>query len=261
MSKKYSVAIIDEHPLLAEGVRQVLRSVDNFDIVGSGSSIEDAVSITQEKQPNLLILGVNFPGGGLETARRVRSVSPETMIVFLTSSENDEHVAEALRDGAKGYILKGIEKSEFVKIIGDIAVGRFYVNPALAARMLGRARHPDSGGKMPSGLEDLTQREREIITHVARGMTNKEVAVVLRLGEKTVKHHMTSIMQKLHVRNRLEAVLLLREKLGPAVTVGTPAEAGVARPTAAVGPAVKTPRNPIATLWRAAGGDIGRRRG
>ncbi len=257
MNQKYSVAIIDEHPLLAEGVIQVLRSAGQFEIVGSGSNAEDAVAIARNKKPDMMIFEISIPGGGLEAARRVSAASPETKVVFLTSTENDDNVATALRDGAKGYILKGIEKGEFIRIIADIGGGRFYVNPGVAARMLGRNRDRNRGPHVPSGLDDLTHRELEIITFVAHGKTNREVATALRLGEKTVKHHMTSIMQKLQVRNRLEAVLMLKDKLSPATAGESPA-LSITRPAATINTGMG--RNNVKELWRVASGDGSRRR-
>lgn len=226
------IAVVDEHPLFAEGVLNVLKNSGRFEVVAIGASADQAVAIAREKRPDLMIVEINLPGGGLEAARRVTTESPSTKIVFLTSSETDEHVSTALRDGARGYVLKGIDKSEFVKIIAEIESGRFYVNPTIAARMLGRTRAP-AAGVTDGVLSELTVREREIITHVAQGMTNKEVASSLRLGEKTVKHHMTSIMQKLQVRNRLEAVLLVKEKLGGGVAPApSAASAPLRRPIA-----------------------------
>lgn len=258
MRQQVSFAVVDEHPLLAEGVVQVLRQVGRFELVGVGAGIDDAVRIAREKQPELMILEVTLSGGdgGIAAATQIAEISPLTRTVFLTNSEVDEHVSAALRTGAKGYILKGVEKSEFVRIINDVLGGKVYVNPGLAARLLGRARSGSGTAGGDAITCDLTAREREIISHVALGKTNKEVAAVLSLGEKTVKHHMTSIMQKLQVRNRVEAVLIIKEKFAAIL-----AKSGAAEPA---GPGGATDgaarRETAARLYVAAESGVVRRR-
>jgi two-component system nitrate/nitrite response regulator NarL len=219
-----SIAIVDEHPLFAEGVHQTLRASGAFSVVGVGLTREEAVAIAKEKRPDILILNVTIVGGGLEAARLVQQSAPDTKIVFLTDTERDEDVSTALGDGARGYLLKRIEKAQLISVLKEIARGQVYVDPQLAARMLARARQ---AAALQACQPDLTPRENEILALVAQGMTNKEVAKSLRLGDKTVKHHMTSIMQKLQVRNRVEAVLYFKTIASP-----RPNAMGVQSPTA-----------------------------
>jgi two-component system nitrate/nitrite response regulator NarL len=209
-----TAAIVDAQPLFVEGVAQIVRA-SGMSVIGIGSTGSDATSIAAEKKPDLLILDIKITGCGMEAARQVALLSPQTKIVFLTDSEQDEHVSTVLRDGAKGYILKSVAKRDFTKIICDIASGRAYMDPSLAARLIGRRRR--SSDASSSLIAQLTIREREILECVAGGKTNKEVAGLLRLGEKTIKHHMTNIMQKLEVRNRLEATIVLQREQAASV--------------------------------------------
>ena len=205
-----SVAIIDEQPLFAEGVQQVLRTSGVLSVVGVGHTSAEALAIVAERRPEMLIMDISVGGCGHEAARSVLQMAPETKIVFLTSSEHEEDVSRALGEGARGYLLKGIGKREFVATLGEIANGSVYVDPRLGARMLAHIRR---NAAISSTLPELTPREKGIISLVAQGKTNKEVAGILKLGDKTVKHHMTRIMQKLQVRNRVEAVLFFKTRL------------------------------------------------
>ena len=151
-----------------------------------------------------------MPGGGIEAARRVRAASPATRVAMLTVSESDEDVAGALRAGAIGYVLKGISGAELIGVLSGIARGEAHVSPALAARILGDFQAPP---RRPARgpLDALTRREEDILRRVAKGMSNREVAEALGIQEKTVKHYMTSILEKLEARNRVEATLIARE--------------------------------------------------
>jgi DNA-binding NarL/FixJ family response regulator len=131
---------------------------------------------------------------------------------MLTVSESEEHVSQALAAGAQGYVLKGTSGPELIHTMRAVARGESYVSPSLAARLLTMSRRTPQVSNEDSDRADLTPREEGILDHVALGMTNKEIARRLSISEKTVKHYMTNIMQKLHVRNRVEAVLAFQRK-------------------------------------------------
>ena len=151
-----------------------------------------------------------MPGGGIEAARRIRAVSPATRIAMLTVSESELDVAAALGAGAIGYVLKGVSATELVAILVGVANGEAHVSTALAGRLLRDLERP--GRATPRRpIDELSKREEDILRRVARGMSNREVAEALGLQEKTVKHYMTSILEKLEVRNRVEAALIARE--------------------------------------------------
>jgi two-component system nitrate/nitrite response regulator NarL len=208
---KHRIAVIDDHPLYREGVVLTLSRDAAFEIVGEGGTADQAVRLAEETSPDIMLLDIGLPGGGIEAIARVLRVSPVTKVVMLTGSESEDHVSTALESGARGYVLKGIGAQELVRTIRAIASGETYVTPGLAARLLtqmkSRAATPPQGDQV-----GLTQREEQILQCVANGRTNKEIARELNLSEKTVKHYMTNIMHKLQVRNRVEAALIVRRR-------------------------------------------------
>lgn len=212
MSERIRVVVVDDHPLFREGVAHTLRGANFLELVGEGSTADDAVRIAKAELPNIVLLDVSMPGGGIEAARAIAHACPVVKTMMLTVSESEEHVAQALDAGAQGYLLKGTSGLELIAAMRSVARGNSYVSPRLAGRLLTLSRRQSgNGGAKPTELADLTKREEQILDHVAQGRTNKEIAIQLKIGEKTVKHYMTNIMQKLQVRNRVEAVLALQK--------------------------------------------------
>ncbi len=203
------VAVVDDHPLFREGVVHMLKRVDGIEVVAEGATAADAVRIAHERAPNVMLLDLSIAGGGIEAAQNVACVSPDTQVIMLTVSEDEEHVASALRVGVRGYILKGSNGSELVRVVQAIANGNSYVAPNLAARLLARKKERTD---IEEDLDDLTAREAEVVAFVRRGMSNKEIARAFNCTERTVKHHMTNIMQKLNVRNRVQVALKFQER-------------------------------------------------
>jgi DNA-binding NarL/FixJ family response regulator len=209
MSDKIQVVIVDDHPLFRDGVIQTFRAEPDFEVVGQATSAGEAIRLTKELLPDVVLLDITIPGGGLNAALVIAAMSPVTKIIMLTASEAEEDVLTALKSGARGYILKGVSARELVKAVRDVYAGEAYVTPALAASLLSEMTGGPLGPKpAPSPLDELTEREHQILAQVAAGLSNKEIAQQLFLSEKTVKHYMTNILQKLQVRNRVEAALL-----------------------------------------------------
>jgi two-component system nitrate/nitrite response regulator NarL len=209
MSEPLHVAIVDDHPLFREGVAHILSAQPDIEVVAEGESTADALRIAAESMPDIMLLDVSMPGDGLNAVREIATSYPVISLVMLTVSEEEDVVTAALRAGARAYILKGVAARELVRILRSVAAGEVYVTPSLAASLLFEL----TGGKSdapPSPLEGLTERERQILERVAAGDSNKEIGAQLHLSEKTVKHHMTNILQKLQVRNRVEAALMAR---------------------------------------------------
>jgi DNA-binding NarL/FixJ family response regulator len=211
MGDRLRVAIIDDHPLFREGVVHTLRSTRVLEVVGEGGTADDAVRIAKEQLPDIVLLDVSMPGGGLQAARSIAQVCPVVKTIMLTVSESEQDVTQALEAGVRGYVLKGTSGPELLKTMFAISRGESYITPGLAARLLTQVTRQDAATAAPA-LPELTKREGQILAQVARGLTNKEIARVLSLSEKTVKHHMTNVMQKLQVRNRVEAAMVYRKQ-------------------------------------------------
>jgi len=203
------VAVVDDHPLFREGVIRSLSEIEGFEIVAEGSSKDDAAQIAENLRPDVMLMDISMPGGGLEAIPAVLHIVPSQKIFMLTVSEDGDDVTTALDRGATGYVLKGVGARALADVIRTVASGDRYVAPTLSAKLLS-SRAPAAGSK--SGLvANLTPREREVLELVAAGMSNKHVAIQLDLQEKTVKHHMTQIMTKLGAANRTEAAMVLRD--------------------------------------------------
>ena len=205
--------IADDHPLYREGVARSLAEDPAFAVLGQAPDADGAVELCLRLQPDVVLLDISMPaGGGISALRRIMAMAAPPKVAMLTVSEADDDVMQALKAGAVGYILKGVGSRELVSVVKDVAAGRSYVSPALAARILNAMRAGAAEAATRSPLDDLSKREEDILKLVAQGKSNKEVGRLLDLQEKTVKHYMTSILQKLHVRNRVEAAVLARDR-------------------------------------------------
>lgn len=214
MSDKIQVVIADDHTLFREGLAGIISGNEDFAVVGQAGTMQEAVRLARDLLPDIILLDIDMPGGGLEAARMIAEDCPVTRIVILTSSEEDDHLIRALKIGARAYILKGVAARELLRILGAVSAGESYVPPMLAASLLLEMREANSQQKQAaSPLDELTPREREILEGLAAGLSNKEIGEKLFLSEKTVKHYMTNILQKLQVRNRVEAALLAQKEM------------------------------------------------
>lgn len=203
------VAIIDDHPLFRTGVTQSLQESGGFEVVAQGGACEDALRAVEDRSPDILLLDVSIPGGGLEALNTIVARHPDQKIVMLTVSESGGDVARAMRGGARGYVLKGVEAGSLAEILAEIAAGERYVSPALSARLLSDGAEP--GPANGRSLDALDERQRRILDLVSAGLSNKEIAIELNLQEKTIKHQMTRIFSKLAVSNRTEAAVVFRD--------------------------------------------------
>ncbi len=212
MTAVVRIAIVDDHPLFREGVTRSLREIGGFEIIGEGSSAADAERLATIGPPDIILLDISMPGGGLAAAANILRMHPDQKIVMLTVSEANADLAVALKAGVRGYVLKGVGSSSLAEILSSVAAGQKYVSPTLSAQVLNDMFRP--GNQKADLLAQLSERESAILALVAEGLSNKEVAIHLALQEKTVKHHMTRVLAKLNVRNRTEAALLMHEAKG-----------------------------------------------
>jgi len=211
MSSPIRIAVVDDHPIYREGVVQTLANADGIEVVAEGATAADALKAAQDLLPDVMLLDVALPGGGIEAAGSIARLCPNVRAIMLTASENESDVVSALQAGARGYILKGSSGFEVVETVRAVFRGESYVAPILGARLLTQiGKRTDTVARRD--MCDLTSREGEIIALVSRGASNKEVARSLKCTERTIKHHMTNIMRKSNVRNRVEAALMFRRQ-------------------------------------------------
>ena len=209
MNNNIRIVVVDDHPLLREGVATTLGSDPNFEIVAQGASHDDAVILAGTHKPDIMMLDISMPGGGVNAARAIHQAHPDIRLIMLTVSEDEKDVTSALQAGAKGYILKGIGGKDLINAVHKIAEGESFITPSLATSIL--LQTSSNGGADANPLHKLNKRETVILKALERGLTNKQIADELFLSEKTIKHYMTSILQKLQVRNRVEAALLAQK--------------------------------------------------
>ena len=210
MSNTIRLIIIDDHPLLLEGLTSTLNVVDGFIVVGQGGTAKDALELTLKLLPDIVLLDISMPGGGIEVAKEIHEALPVVKIIMLTASEDEQDVINALQVGANAYVLKGIGGKELVRIIRLVSSGETFITPSLASAILTHSYSKPAITKNDL-LDKLNERESSILNGVERGLTNKEIADELYLSEKTIKHYMTNILQKLQVKNRVQAARVARE--------------------------------------------------
>ena len=205
---KIRLVIVDDHSIFREGMLSVLATEPDIEIVGQGASAEDAVRLARELLPDIIFLDISMPGGGLNAAQTIVENYPVVKIIILTGSEGESHVMTALKTGARAYVLKGVAARELVNILHMVQAGEIYVTPTLAANLLSEMSIGSRNEPLESTFDKLTEREHEILALIAAGTSNKEIGLQLHLTEKTVKHYVTNILQKLQVHNRVQAAIL-----------------------------------------------------
>ncbi|MDK1028025.1 MAG: response regulator transcription factor [Anaerolineae bacterium] len=209
MSNPIRVVIADDHPLFREGVAHSLASEPDMNVVGQAATGEEALRLMRDLLPDVLLLDIAMPGqGGIAAAGEIAVACPATHIVMLTVSEHEDDLMSAFKAGVRGYVLKGISAGELAAVVRTISAGEVFVSPALAAEMFRELSRP----KQSDPLSDLTERESQVLQLVAEGLTNREIGKRLFLAEKTVKHYMTKVLQKLQVRSRVGAGLLAQRR-------------------------------------------------
>lgn len=209
MSDEVRIVVADDHPLFRQGVIQSLTSEDGLSVIGEASTGEEAVRLVVEKSPDVLLLDIGMPGaGGIATIGEVIAACPLTRVLMLTVSESPDDLMQALKAGARGYVLKGVSSHGLVSAVRAVTAGEVFVTPALASTILYEMTHDEPDDP----LDKLTERERQVLQLLGEGLTNREIGERLFLAEKTIKHYMTSVLQKLHVRSRVEAALLAQHR-------------------------------------------------
>jgi len=210
MTDPIHILIADDHRLFREGLKALLEALENIQVVGEAENGEQAVTLSEQLEPDLIVMDIQMPIlSGLEATKRILARTPHIGILVVSMFDDDDNVFAAMQAGARGYLLKGAAPDELLRGILAVAQGEALFAPSIAKRLIGYFSRPT---KLPPTLfPELTEREREILSHIAQAETNPVIAHKLELSEKTVRNHITSIFSKLQVGSRAEAVLRARE--------------------------------------------------
>lgn len=201
------ILIADDHPIVRDGLRAVLSTQPEFVVVGEAESGGQALTQVAALHPDILLLDLEMPDGdGVATLQKLAEAGAPVRVIIFTAFDTDDRIVEAVRAGAKGYLLKGAPRAELFTAIRVVHSGGSLLQPLIASKLIGRLTQPLN---MP---EPLTAREQEVLTLIAQGLPNKEIAARLVITERTVKFHASAIMSKLGATNRTEAVALARQQ-------------------------------------------------
>jgi DNA-binding NarL/FixJ family response regulator len=207
---KTSVLIADDHVLFRYGLKAMLRSAEDFEVVGEAATGEEVVTLAGELKPDIILMDIQMPGiNGIEATRRIVRSDPRVGVVVVTMFEQDDSVFAAMRAGARGYVLKGADADEVVKVVRAVAEGEAHFGPDIAQRLMGFFSDPKPAPTV--AFPELTAREGEVLDLIARGMSNTEIAKQLYVSQKTVRNHVSNVFLKLQVADRAHAIVRARE--------------------------------------------------
>jgi DNA-binding NarL/FixJ family response regulator len=206
---KVRVIITDDHPMFRQGLRALLEALD-VDVVAEAVNGPDAVRLSAQLQPDVVVMDLHMPGGnGIEATRTIARTSPRIGVLVLTMFRDDDSVFAAMRAGARGYLLKESGAEEIARAVRAVAAGEAIYGPEIARRVL--AFFSSMPDPKRTAFPELTDREREVLELIAQGRNNQEIAGALFLSPKTVRNHVSNIFMKLHVADRAQAIVLARE--------------------------------------------------
>ncbi|MCA9954765.1 MAG: response regulator transcription factor [Anaerolineales bacterium] len=210
MSQPIRIFLADDHAVVREGLVALIETEDDMEVVGTGENGEEAVRRVLHFQPDVTLLDLHMPRkGGLEAIVEIKEALPDARILVLTSFGDDEHVFTAIKSGALGYLLKDTPPHELIRAIRSVHEGKSALHPDIALKVIRELNKPDD---LPPTPDPLTEREVDVLKHVARGLSNDEIAELLVVSERTVRTHVSNILGKLHLANRTQAALYaLRE--------------------------------------------------
>ena len=211
------ILLADDHPIVREGLRALLETQPNFEVIAECANGEEALRMTEKLKPDMLLLDLEMPVmDGVETIRRLRRLQPSPRIIVFTAFDDDERIINAIQAGADGYLLKDAPREEVFKAIHVTMKGGSLLQPVVASKLMHhmeRQRSQSNSSKFALPMiDELTERELEVLRLLAQGMPNKEIASHLVISERTAKFHVSSIMSKLGATNRTEAVSLAAQR-------------------------------------------------
>ncbi len=202
------VLIADDHSLMREGLKQLLELEPDIKVISLVSSGEEVLMEAQKHRPDVILLDINMPGmNGLDTLRRLRDIGVSSKIIMLTIHNDREYLYETIRTGANGYVLKDSDSDTLIKAIRDVNDGKSYIQPSLSELLVKDFNAKGEKSKETTLVDSLTKREFEVLTLIAEGMNNREIAEKLFISEKTVKNHVSNIFKKIGVSDRVQAAI------------------------------------------------------
>ena len=205
------VVVADDHALFRYGIKTMLANADGFEVVGEAASGEEVVEKVAQTRPDIILMDIQMPGiNGIEATRRVLEKYPSIGVVVVTMFEDEDSVFAAMRAGARGYVLKGADAEEVLKVVAAVAEGEAHFGPEIARRLMGFFSAPKPAGPSEA-FPELTAREAELLDLIARGLSNAEIAKRLYVSQKTVRNHVSNIFLKLQVADRAQAIVKARE--------------------------------------------------
>lgn len=201
------VLLADDHPLFRDGVAALLQA-RGYEVVGQASDGVEALELVRQLRPDLVLMDIHMPHlNGLEATRVISAEMSGTRVVILTVSDDDEDLFEAIKSGAQGYLLKNTDTLTFFDLLAGAAQGEAPISRRMAGKILNEFARQSTEEKAPAERpEELSEREKEVLRFVAEGLTNRDIGARLNLSENTIKYHLKNILQKLHLRNRAQAV-------------------------------------------------------
>jgi len=206
--KKITILLAEDHVVVRESIRQSLERQANFSVVGEAGDGEEAVRMTKELRPDVIIMDISLPKlNGIEATKQIKALQPSAIILVLTAYDYEQYIFPLLEAGAAGYLLKDISSRELISAIQTVYRGEAVLHPAVARKVLERFKQTKEEGKRGHELELLTEQETAVLKMAAKGMSNKDIAEELHLSVRTIESHLGSIFNKLVVGSRTEAVI------------------------------------------------------
>ena len=207
LSKATTVFLVDDHELIREGIKQLLELGGDIQVVGQAGNGDDAIEKILYYNPDVVLLDINMPKmNGIDVLRRLKDLGVKSKIIMLTIHKDREYLLEAMKIGADGYVLKDSDAEGLMRAIRDVKNGKTYIQPSIASLLVEDVNNIDANGDSAK-IDALTKREYEVLTLIAEGLSNKEIADKLYISEKTVKNHVSNILKKLDVNDRIQAAI------------------------------------------------------
>jgi two-component system, NarL family, nitrate/nitrite response regulator NarL len=214
MTNPTRIAVIDDHPMYLLGLERAFRMEPDFAIVSTGGTAVAACTIAVHDRPDVILLDIGIPGNGIKALRTIRRTAPDVRVIMLTASDNQEHVAESLEQGAQGYILKGVHGEQLAVALRSILNGETYVTPSISKLHRPHSINDSATETAVRSAKPLNFRERQILAMAGKGLTNIEISEQINIPIRAVKFNLSTAFEKLGVGNRLAAVLAFKSKYG-----------------------------------------------